>query len=79
MFKYKPMITATIAFNFVDKQFEGAIGLYTQAIGLNPMVATYYGNRSIAYLKTESYGYALADATKSIELDKLYIKVINTS
>ncbi len=59
----------------IDKRFEGAIELYTKAIELNPMVATYYGNRSIAHLKTESYGYALADATKSLELDKLYIKV----
>ena len=58
-----------------DKLFEEAIELYTKAIDLNPTAATYYGNRSIAYLKTESYGYALADATKALELDKTYIKV----
>lgn len=37
-------------------------------------MASYYGNRSFAYLKTECFGYALNDATKSIELDKNYVK-----
>ena len=59
----------------LDKLFDQAIELYTKAIELNPRVATYYGNRSIAHLKTESYGYALADATKALELDRTYIKV----
>lgn len=48
--------------------------MYSQAIELNPTVAVYYGNRSIAYLKTECFGYALNDATKAIELDKTYVK-----
>lgn len=48
--------------------------LYTKAIELNPQVVAYYGNRSIAYLRTECYGYALEDATKAIELDKSYVK-----
>lgn len=47
---------------------------YSQAIDVNPVNAIYYGNRSLAYLRTECYGYALADATKAIELDKKYIK-----
>ena len=38
------------------------------------MMAAYYGNRSIAHLKTESYGYALADASKALELDSKYVK-----
>ena len=58
-----------------DKKFDQAIDYYTQAINLNPSVAVYYGNRSFAHLKTESYGYALADASKALELDKMYIKV----
>lgn len=41
---------------------------------MNDNVAIYYANRSFAYLKTECFGYALSDASKSIELDKLYIK-----
>lgn len=56
------------------KDYENAVKYYTQAIELNPTNAIYYGNRSLAYLRTECYGYALADATKSIELDKKYIK-----
>ena len=38
-------------------------------------MAVYYGNRSFAHLKMESYGYALSDATTALELDKSYIKV----
>ena len=56
-------------------KFEGAIELYSQAIELSSSVAVYYGNRSFAHLKTESYGYALSDASKALELDTAYIKV----
>lgn len=34
----------------------------------------YYANRSFAYLKTECFGYALTDASLSVELDKTYVK-----
>ena len=54
--------------------YDEAINLYSKAIELNPNVAVYYGNRSLAYLKTECFGYALNDATKAIDLDKNYIK-----
>lgn len=54
--------------------YDVAIDLYTKAIELNPSVAVYYGNRSIAYLRTECFGYALTDASKAIELDRNYIK-----
>lgn len=37
-------------------------------------MATYYGNRSFAYIKTEFFGYALTDASKAIDLDKNYVK-----
>ena len=60
---------------FTEKKFEEAIGYYTQAIELNPNVAVYYGNRSFAYLKMESYGYAFIDASKALELDRTYVKV----
>nr|XP_008540866.1 PREDICTED: serine/threonine-protein phosphatase 5 [Equus przewalskii] len=59
---------------FKAKDYENAIKFYSQAIELNPNNAIYYGNRSLAYLRTECYGYALADATRAIELDKKYIK-----
>uniref|UniRef100_A0A452FZ53 Serine/threonine-protein phosphatase n=1 Tax=Capra hircus TaxID=9925 RepID=A0A452FZ53_CAPHI len=59
---------------FKAKDYENAIKFYSQAIELNPSNAIYYGNRSLAYLRTECYGYALADATRAIEMDKKYIK-----
>lgn len=57
-----------------DQNYEKAIELYTKAIELNPHVASYYGNRSFAYLRTECFGYALNDASKAIELDRNYVK-----
>ncbi|XP_067830990.1 serine/threonine-protein phosphatase 5 [Heptranchias perlo] len=59
---------------FKDKDYDNAIKYYTLAIELNSQNAIYYGNRSLAYLRTECYGYALSDATKAVELDKKYIK-----
>lgn len=60
---------------FVSEQnYNAAIDLYTKAIEKNPNVPVYYSNRSFAYLKTECFGYALNDATKSIELDPTYVK-----
>lgn len=66
-----PHATSSIS---TAKDYENAIKFYSQAIELNPSNAIYYGNRSLAYLRTECYGYALADATRAIEIDKKYIK-----
>lgn len=66
--------TASSSSSSSAKDYENAIKFYSQAIELNPNNAIYYGNRSLAYLRTECYGYALADATRAIELDKKYIK-----
>ncbi|XP_065894494.1 serine/threonine-protein phosphatase 5-like [Dysidea avara] len=59
---------------FKDKKYVEAIEFYTKAIDVNPSVASYYGNWSIAHLRTEAFGYALQDASKALELDKNYIK-----
>ncbi|KAF5285595.1 hypothetical protein FQA39_LY16564 [Lamprigera yunnana] len=59
---------------FKHQDFNTAIDLYTKAIDYNPNIAIYYGNRSIAYLKSEFFGYALTDASKAIELDRTYLK-----
>jgi serine/threonine-protein phosphatase 5 len=59
---------------FKDQNFTRAIECYSVAIDYNSNEASYYGNRSFAYLKSEFYGYALNDANKSIELDPKYIK-----
>uniref|UniRef100_A0A8C0U859 Uncharacterized protein n=1 Tax=Cyanistes caeruleus TaxID=156563 RepID=A0A8C0U859_CYACU len=56
------------------KDYESAVKLYSSAIELNPGSAVYYGNRSLAYLRTECYGYALADATRALQLDAKYLK-----
>ena len=58
-----------------DGKFQQALDLYSQAIDINPNVAAYYGNRSLAYLRLESFGYALSDADNAISLDNMYIKV----
>lgn len=59
----------------IERKYREAVELYSKAIELNECVAAYYGNRSFAYLKLESYGFALADASKALELDSLYVKV----
>jgi len=59
---------------FKTEKYPQAIELYTQCIQLNPSNAVYYANRSIAYLRSECFGYALADASKAIEVDKAYLK-----
>ena len=48
--------------------------MYTKAIETDGAVAAYYANRAFAYIKEEWYGYAVADATKAIELDSSYVK-----
>uniref|UniRef100_A0A8C7FQZ8 Serine/threonine-protein phosphatase n=1 Tax=Oncorhynchus kisutch TaxID=8019 RepID=A0A8C7FQZ8_ONCKI len=58
----------------INKDYDNAIKYYTEALELNPANAIYFSNRSLAYLRTECYGYALADATKCLEIDKNYIK-----
>ncbi|CAK8676635.1 serine/threonine-protein phosphatase 5-like [Clavelina lepadiformis] len=60
--------------HFKEKNYEDAVCLYTQAIGVYPKSAVYYANRSFAHLRLENYGYALEDATRAIENDRKYIK-----
>jgi len=64
-----------VIFVIAEQDYDMAIKLYTDAINLDPFVASYYGNRSFAYIKTECYGYGLADANKALELDSTYVKV----
>lgn len=59
---------------FKKQKYDLAIEYYTKAIEHNPNSAVYFANRSIANLRLESVGYALSDASKSIEIDKSYIK-----
>uniref|UniRef100_A0A8C4QPA9 Serine/threonine-protein phosphatase n=1 Tax=Eptatretus burgeri TaxID=7764 RepID=A0A8C4QPA9_EPTBU len=59
---------------FNDKNYDQAIFYYTEAINLNGCNAVYYSNRSLAYLRTECYGYALSDASSAIRIDSNYVK-----
>jgi len=59
---------------FKSQDYTKAIEKYSAAIQINPFVATYFGNRSFAYLRTECFGYALSDASKALTIDKSYIK-----
>ncbi|KAI4347265.1 hypothetical protein L6164_008089 [Bauhinia variegata] len=59
---------------FKDKQWQKAIGFYTEAIKLNGDNATYYNNRAAAYLELGSFRQAEADCTKAIALDKKNVK-----
>ncbi|KAJ0749930.1 putative amidase [Helianthus annuus] len=59
---------------FKAKNFQKAIGFYTDAIKLNSTTATYFNNRAAAYLELGSFIQAEADCTKAIDLDKKNVK-----
>ncbi|KAK1770652.1 Serine/threonine-protein phosphatase T [Phialemonium atrogriseum] len=59
---------------FAAHDWRTAIDFYSKAIELNDKEPTFYANRAQANLKTESYGYAVADATKAIELNPSFVK-----
>lgn len=58
---------------YKKKKYQQAIEHYTEAINLNPL-ASYYGNRSAAYMMLYSYDFALQDARKSTQIDPLFAK-----
>ncbi|KAH0927023.1 hypothetical protein HID58_019279 [Brassica napus] len=59
---------------FKEKQWQKAIGLYSEAIKLSENNATYYSNRAAAYLEIGSFLLAEEDCTKAITLDKKNVK-----
>ncbi|KAH0920927.1 hypothetical protein HID58_020945 [Brassica napus] len=59
---------------FKEKQWQKAIGMYSEAIKLNDKNGTYYSNRAAAYLELGSYRQAEGDCTKALTLDKKNIK-----
>ncbi|OBZ84553.1 Serine/threonine-protein phosphatase 5 [Choanephora cucurbitarum] len=59
---------------FKEKQFPAAVEKYSEAIELNPQVASYYTNRAFCHLKLENYGYSIADANKALEIDPTFTK-----
>ncbi|CAI9113682.1 OLC1v1014331C1 [Oldenlandia corymbosa var. corymbosa] len=59
---------------FKEKQFQRAIGFYSEAIKLNSKNATYYSNRAAAYLEFGSFNKAEEDCTRAIDLDRKNVK-----
>ncbi|PSS26689.1 Translocon at the outer membrane of chloroplasts like [Actinidia chinensis var. chinensis] len=59
---------------FKDKQWQKAVGFYTDAIKLNGNNATYYSNRAAAFLELGSFLQAEADSSAAINLDKKNVK-----
>lgn len=60
---------------FAGHDWPSAIEYYTKAIEKYDSDPSFFCNRAQANIKLEAYGYAVADATKALELDKDYIKV----
>ncbi|XP_060205439.1 outer envelope protein 64, chloroplastic [Lycium barbarum] len=59
---------------FKEKQWQNAIGFYTEAIKLNGNSATYFSNRAAAQLEMGNFLQAEADSSKAIDLDKKNVK-----
>lgn len=57
-----------------NDRFQKSVDLYSKAIELDSSNAILYSNRSLAYFKLESYGLAIQDATRAIEIDPNYAK-----
>lgn len=57
-----------------DLDYERAIWNFSEAIELDPLYATAYGNRGIAYSKLGNYEKAIEDYNKAIELYPGYAK-----
>lgn len=48
--------------------------MYTKAIELTPENAVFYANRSLAYIRQESFGFALQDGISAVKADPAYLK-----
>ncbi|KAI4206078.1 MAG: hypothetical protein LQ348_001078 [Seirophora lacunosa] len=59
---------------FKEHDWPKAVDFYTKAIEANDKDPSFFCNRAQANIKLESYGYAIADASKAIDLDSSYIK-----
>ncbi|KAI4165752.1 MAG: hypothetical protein LQ342_000695 [Letrouitia transgressa] len=59
---------------FAEHDWPKAVDFYTQAIEAHDKDPSFFCNRAQANIKLEAYGYAVADASKAIELDPSYVK-----
>jgi len=60
--------------HYVNKNYQTAIGLYSQAIEFCPTCAAYYSNRAASYMMLLSYEKGLIDARQAVTLDPNFIK-----
>ena len=59
---------------FKAADYEGAYGLYSEAIELDGTNAVFFSNRAFAAIKLKRYADACKDAEQAIQLDSAYIK-----
>uniref|UniRef100_A0ABM5EZQ5 RING-type E3 ubiquitin transferase n=1 Tax=Pogona vitticeps TaxID=103695 RepID=A0ABM5EZQ5_9SAUR len=59
---------------FVGRKYPEAAACYGRAINRNPLVAVYYTNRALCYLKMQQHDKALADCKHALELDGQSVK-----
>ncbi|OJJ48886.1 hypothetical protein ASPZODRAFT_1341399 [Penicilliopsis zonata CBS 506.65] len=59
---------------FASHDWPTAISFYTQAIEKYDKEPSFFSNRAQAQIKLEAFGFAIADATKALELDPSYVK-----
>ncbi|KAH8733322.1 serine/threonine-protein phosphatase 5 [Ilyonectria robusta] len=59
---------------FAAGDWPTAIDFYSKAIELNDKEPTFFTNRAQAHIKTEAYGYAIADTTSAIKLNPKMVK-----
>lgn len=59
---------------YIKGDVEQAIELYSRAIEMAPTEATYWGNRSAAYIAVKKWRLALSDANKAIQLKPGFTK-----
>ncbi|XP_052513589.1 E3 ubiquitin-protein ligase CHIP isoform X1 [Budorcas taxicolor] len=59
---------------FVGRKYPEAAACYGRAITRNPLVAVYYTNRALCYLKMQQHEQALADCRRALELDGQSVK-----
>ncbi|KAG0155815.1 hypothetical protein PDIDSM_2988 [Penicillium digitatum] len=60
---------------FAQHDWPVAVDFYNQAIAKFDKDPSFFCNRAQAQIKLEAFGFAIADATKAIELDPNYVKI----
>mmetsp|Transcript_17079 Transcript_17079/g.23478 ORF Transcript_17079/g.23478 Transcript_17079/m.23478 type:complete len:90 (+) Transcript_17079:1230-1499(+) len=50
-----------------QKKYVEAVAKYSEAITLYPNNVIYYSNRAQAFIKSESYGFAILDANEALK------------